>query len=63
MTAITLELPDQTITQARLAAVALQKPVEQVLTDMITAVLPSLQNAPTDLQAELIRMTWLETNQ
>jgi hypothetical protein len=59
MTAITLNLPEQTMQQARQAAAALQKPVEEVLAEMLAAVLPTVQDAPAEMQAELTRMTWL----
>jgi RNA:NAD 2'-phosphotransferase (TPT1/KptA family) len=60
MTTITLSLPEQTMAQARRAAEALNKPVEEVLSDMVTAVLPVVQDAPEDVQLELTRMTWLD---
>ena len=59
MTTVTLNLSDQTIEQAQHAAVILQKPVEDVLRDFLAAVLPSLQDVPTAMQAELTKMTWL----
>jgi hypothetical protein len=61
MTAITLNLSEQTMKQARQAAAALQKPVEEVLAEMLAAVLPTVQDAPAELQAELTRMTWLDS--
>lgn len=61
MTTITLDLPDQTIEQARQAAIAVQKPVEEVLSTMLAAVLPALYDAPVDMQAELTKMTWLDS--
>jgi predicted anti-sigma-YlaC factor YlaD len=61
MATITLTLPDRTMTQAQQAAVALQRPVEEVLRDLLAAVLPTVDDAPTELQAALLRMTWLET--
>lgn len=60
MTTITLNLPDRTIEQARQAAAALRRPVEDVLADMLTAVLPAASDAPADMQVELARMTWLD---
>lgn len=60
MTTITLDLPDKTIEQARQAAIAVQQPIEDVLSNMLTAVLPTLHDAPLDMQTELIRMTWLD---
>ncbi len=60
MTTITLDLPDQTIEQARQAAIATQQPLEDVLIHMLTAVLPTIHDAPPDMQTELTRMTWLD---
>ena len=60
MTTITLNLPDQTIQQAQQAAIILQKPVEDVLRDFLAAVLPSLQDVPAPMQAELTAMTWFD---
>jgi hypothetical protein len=61
MAIITLTLPEQTMAQAQQAAAALQRPVEEVLRDMLAAVLPAVHDAPAELQAELLRMTWLDT--
>ena len=60
MTTITLELPDKTIAQAREAAQALHKPVEALLSDMLAAVMPDMQATPSEMQAELTAMTWLD---
>lgn len=60
MTAITLNLPEQTIKQAQQAAAALQRPLEDVLADMLTAVLPTTEDTPTEMQIELTNMTWLD---
>jgi RNA:NAD 2'-phosphotransferase (TPT1/KptA family) len=60
MTAIMLDLPDQTIQQAQQAAIVLQKPVEDVLSDFLSAVLPSLQDVPAAMQTELTKMTWFD---
>ncbi len=60
MTLITLNLPEKTILQAQQAAAALKRPVEDVLVDMLTAVLPSVHDAPEALQTELTQMTWVD---
>jgi hypothetical protein len=59
MTTITLTLPDQTMQQAQQAALAVRKPVEELLMDVLATVFPSISDTPADLQAELTRMTWL----
>jgi hypothetical protein len=61
MTTITLTLSEQTMKQAQEAAAALQRPVEEVLSAMLSAILPTAHDAPDDMQAELTRMTWLDS--
>ncbi len=46
--------------KAEYAASALQRPIEDVISDMLTAVLPSIEDAPTDMQVELTQMTWFD---
>ena len=61
MTTITLTLPERTMEQAQQAAAALQRSVEEVLRDLLAAVLPTMHDVPDDMQAELLRMTWLDS--
>lgn len=56
---VTLDLPTEVMQRARQSAKALQRPVEKVLTDMVVAALPDMEDAPTDMKADLVRMTWL----
>jgi hypothetical protein len=63
MTMITLQLSDQTMQQAQQAAATLRRPVEEVLSEMLSAILPSVQDAPATLQSELMRMTWLDNDE
>jgi hypothetical protein len=56
---VTLQLSDGLLQRARLAAATLQRPLEDVLTATLAAALPEVQDAPTDMRAELARMTWL----
>jgi len=63
MTTITLTLPEQTMEQAQQAAAALQRPVEDVLRDLLAAVLPTMHDVPNDMRAELMRMTWLDSQE
>ena len=63
MTTITLTLPEQTMEQAQQAAAALQRPVEEVLSALLASVLPTMQDVPDDMQAALVRMTWLESQE
>ena len=63
MTTITLTLPERIMEQAQQAAVVLQRPVEEVLRDLLVAVLPTMQDVPDDMQAALIRMTWLDSQE
>jgi hypothetical protein len=63
MTTITLTLPEWTMEQARQAAAALQRPGEDVLRDLLAAVLPTMHDVPDEMQAELMRMTWLDSQE
>ncbi len=60
MTTITLNLPRRLIQRAEQASLVLQKPVEDVLTDLLDVTLPDTTDAPSELQEELARMTWLD---
>jgi hypothetical protein len=46
--------------RARTAAEALHRPLEEVLTDMLAATLPDVEDAPPETQAG---MTWLSTRE
>ncbi|WP_143301019.1 hypothetical protein [Candidatus Entotheonella palauensis] len=63
MATITLNLPDSTLAQAHQAAAILQRPVEEILSDMLSSVLPSVGDVPADIQMELTRMTWLDNEE
>ena len=56
---VTLHLPDTVMRRAQQAAHALQRPLEEVLTTVLAASLPNIDDAPPEMQAELNRMTWL----
>ena len=58
MTTITLTLPDALMERAGGAARAMHRPLEEVLAAMLDGVLPALDDAPADMQAELVEMTW-----
>lgn len=63
MSTITISLPERTMVQARQAAEALNRPVEEVLSDMVSAVLPAVEDAPDELQVELVKMTWMDNHE
>ena len=63
MTTITLTLSDQTMEQAQQAAAALQRPVEEILSELLAAALPTVHDAPADMQTTLTRMTWLDSQE
>ena len=63
MTTITLTLPEWAMDQAQQAAAALKRPVEEVLSDILVAALPTLHDAPADMQAELTGMTWFDSQE
>lgn len=56
---VTLRLPDPIMHRARQSAEALQRPLEEVLAALLNASLPEMEEVPPDMQAELLRMTWL----
>jgi len=56
---VTLHLPEVVLQRAKHAADVLQRPMEEVLITMLTAMLPDVEEAPLHLQADLTRMTWL----
>lgn len=58
MTTITLNLPDALAQHAGGAARAMHRPLEEVITAMLEGVLPSLDDVPEEMQANLIEMTW-----
>jgi hypothetical protein len=55
---VTLHLPEAVLRRAKQTANALDRPLEEVLTDVLAATLPNVDDAPPDMQAELARMTW-----
>ena len=63
MTTIELNLPDEVMQKARQAAAALQRPVEEVLADLLAAVLPPVHDGPPEMYAELTGMAWLANDE
>lgn len=62
---VTLHLPETTMRRARQSANILQRPLEDVLVNMLAATLPDLdlEEVPPGMQAELLHMTWLTDNE
>jgi hypothetical protein len=60
MTTITIELPESLVLRAGRAAQAMHRPVEEVITAMLDGVLPLLDDIPSEMQTELVEMTWLD---
>ncbi len=56
---VTLSLPDNIMRRARQSAAVLKRPVEELLTTMLDAVLPEVADVPAEFQVELAQMTWL----
>lgn len=56
---VTLHLPETVMQRARQAANALERPLEEMLSAMLAATLPDVEDAPPDMRADLARMTWL----
>ncbi len=59
---VTLHLPEKVMRRAREAADALQHPLEDVLTALLNAALPDVDDAPPEMRAELAEMTWLNSS-
>lgn len=57
---VTLRLPDVVLERAQQAAEVLQHPLEEMLVAMLSAALPDVTDVPSERQAELARMTWLD---
>lgn len=53
---VTLQLPESLIRRAQQVAVALNHPLEDILTSTLSAALPDLEDAPPSMQIELARM-------
>ena len=58
MATITINLPDPLVERVGGAARAMHRPLEEVLTAMLDGVVPSLEDVPEDMRAELVEMTW-----
>ena len=56
---ITVEMPDEVMQHLRQASAVLDIPVERVLVQIVSATLPDLHDVPDDVQAALVRLTWL----
>ncbi len=56
---ITLNLPVSVLRRAKKMAQTLQRPLEEVLTLTLSTTLPDVEDAPPEMQSELMRMTWL----
>ena len=56
---VTLHLPEIVMQRAQDAANALHRPVEEILTAVLTAALPDLADVPSEMHSDLAQMTWL----
>ena len=59
ITSVTLHLPEVVMQRARYTASAVQQPLEEVLTAILAATLPDMDDVPSDMRAELARIAWL----
>lgn len=55
---VTLRLPETVMRRAQQTANVLQRPLEELLTGLVAAALPDVEDAPLEVQADLARMTW-----
>lgn len=58
MTTITINLPDALAERVGGAARAGHRPLEEMRTAMLDGVMPSLDDVPEDMRAELVEMIW-----
>ena len=57
---ITLALPESLMRLVEQTAQTLHRPVEEILTDTLTAALPDVEDAPPEMRAELTQMAWFD---
>ncbi len=57
---ITLTLPESVVQRAKKMAQTLERPLEEVLTLTLSNTLPDVDDAPPEIQADLMQMTWLD---
>lgn len=60
MTTVTLNLPEPILQRANKAAAVLHRSLEEVLAATLASALPDVEDAPDEMQAELLQMTWLD---
>ncbi len=56
---VTLQLPESLLRRAKQMAMALNHPLEEVLTVTLAAALPNLDDVPASMQLEMVRMVSL----
>jgi hypothetical protein len=56
---ITLDLPLSVVQRANKMAQTLHRPLEEILALTLSQTLPDVEDAPPEMQAELMQMTWL----
>lgn len=61
MTAITINLPESELSQIEQAATHLNRSASDLLSAMVLAAFPSVDDVPTEMKLELLQMTWMDT--
>ena len=56
---VTLNLPASVLNRAQKMSQLLQRPLEEVLTLTLSSALPDVEDAPPEMQTDLVEMTWL----
>ena len=62
MTAITINLPESKLSQLEQAANSLNRPISELLSDMVLAAFPQVDDVPDEMKIELLQMAWVDTS-
>ena len=63
MNSVTLQLPESSYKRAQRAAVLLNRSIEDFLESMVNSALPALEDAPTNLEAEMAQLPTLSDDE
>ena len=61
MTAITINLPEPQLSQVKQAAIGLNIPESELITNMVLSAFPPVDDVPEEMKVELLQMAWIDT--